>query len=1228
MAISVIVWTFALAVSVNEGKGAAYDVVKAVGDSKLYLVGGDGATIHYIPDASIFYMYYTGFGAVTVNETDLSGFTAGNNLSIPAGVLVKAKEGADHPEVYLAVKSDTKIVLRHVKDMDAFNAFGLQSKNLFRVPYSVLSVYDKGDELTKDSAVASVREMNVVKYAGASDVYLIEGGKKKHIASETAYRENYFGSFARVITIADTEVYTDDTAIAGPVDAYKPTVRTSADVPVVTGDLTVALAASTPASSLAPKYSYGKEFTKLTLTGASTTITSITVTREGLGANTDFAGVYLYVDGIKTTSARTFNSANKALFSLGAGLKVEAGTSKTLSIVADMGNITATGQHRLGIAAAADIVSNSTTGGTFPIYGNYMSTSTTQVGQVTIVPGAISDTELIVGEQNQELARFTFTAGSAEKVKLNSIRFRQIGSLNTATDLANFKLYRGGTLLEGTSVNVSGDYITVSNINYTFEKSAVQLIKLFGDITGGGSSTVQFSIEEASDVSGTGLDYGYGITVNTTVDSTTWSEPKSHTTAVTIVSGELTFAISGPASQTVDRKTDDIVIANIKITTAGNESINIRKLYGAILGTIDGGAQNMERTVENIQLVQKTGGSQTIDATAADATANDNDTFYFPNFDVKGETTWDVIMDTADSYTVSADKYQFAMSATYTAASFYDAGSVSAVDARNAAGKQVANANIKPGSAISSNLVTLSDAGLTVANTGLAAGNSVAKEKNVDLIKLQLVGGSAGDVKITQMVFVENSSSTATVNEATNYSLYKVGTEAALQTGVSASGSGTDFYVTFGSIGGGTGLVIKANETATVIVKTDLASTVTNGSALILDSQADGITAEKVSDGNSLGDVDISGNDTALLGRTITFQTSGILTVSLNSDLTNANTTQVVAGTADVVTMNLKLKAQYENVNVKKLVLTNVNSSAADSIASVSLYNGSTKVVDALWAEAANTATFGDGVQTFISFEKDKTVTLTVKTTFKTLDGTADGTADSGDEVRWQVANASTTVTATGASSNTDLSYNATYANSAIKFGTATPQANQTGNIFHVRRDAISGISSVALTDTVLSDGTMKIFSFKVTAAKTDNQNAAVDLTKLYLTVSGAGLTGITSVTIYRTDATGTTVAATSSSTSAINFDDISSLVNVAPGESATFVVEGEIAGASAGDTLQVRIASLGAQGTETTVDYTAGDLIWSDNDNEVDNDVTSWIAWPGMDINSVTGTTLIKPSS
>lgn len=214
MAISVIVWTFALAVSVNVTKGAAYDIVKAVGDSKLYLVGSDGSTTHYIPDASIFYMYYTGFGAVTVNETDLSGFTAGNNLSIPAGVLVKAKEGADHPEVYLAVKSDTKIVLRHVKDMDAFNKFGLQSKNLFRVPYSILSAYDVGDELTQDSVVADVREMNVVKYAGAADVYLIEAGVKKHIASETAYRENYFGSFARVITIADTETYTDGDAIA------------------------------------------------------------------------------------------------------------------------------------------------------------------------------------------------------------------------------------------------------------------------------------------------------------------------------------------------------------------------------------------------------------------------------------------------------------------------------------------------------------------------------------------------------------------------------------------------------------------------------------------------------------------------------------------------------------------------------------------------------------------------------------------------------------------------------------------------------------------------------------------------------------------------------------------------------------------------------------------------------------------------------------------------------
>lgn len=264
--------------------------------------------------------------------------------------------------------------------------------------------------------------------------------------------------------------------------------------------------------------------------------------------------------------------------------------------------------------------------------------------------------------------------------------------------------------------------------------------------------------------------------------------------------------------------------------------------------------------------------------------------------------------------------------------------------------------------------------------------------------------------------------------------------------------------------------------------------------------------------------------------------------------------------------------------------------------------------------------------------DKDSDTVLTVKVSLKSA-GTGSATADSGDEIQWSLADASAVsngnVVATGASSTTDLTDSDVNIESS---GTLT------GDILHVRRGLISGlVGDDASTDegTLLSSArSLDLFAFEVSATDDpdgDNTNDVVDLQKLKLAVSGGGdlsSSALSSVKIYRSDVPTTKVSASNASTTALTFNDISSLRNIQTGESATFIVEATTPTATytTADTLQISLSSLGAQSTESTVDFTAGDLVWSDNKSSVDN--TSWVGYEGITITDIKGPVFMGPSS
>lgn len=1240
-------------------QAAAGDIVKSADSGAVYVILADGDSVCRLVSEGHYDMWaqYKAKGLARwkdVMTVDTSTYTDKGVCSLRTGSLVRTPA---NPEVFVIQSDGTK------RGFDAWATFvnaGYASGGVYYVTDAVLNSYTTGGKITSSTTAAEIREGQLVKYAGNATVYYITKSgtvlQARQVTTETAYWSNFGINWNLVITIPAAETYTaGSSSLSGAETSINRPTGMTASVPA--GTLTFSLASDSPAGKLAPTKSYGNVFTKLTVSGSGT-ITSITVKKEGLGSRADFSSIYLYVDGAKYTSGRTLNSDSKALFSLGTGLAISG--TKTISIVADMAAITATSQHQLGIAAATDIVSTATIAGTYPLMGNVVSTSTTAIGELTITAAAVGDTEIYVGEQQQEVARYTFVSGSAEKVKLNSIRFRSIGSA-AISNFANWALYKGGTKLDGVTFTVAGEFVTAGNINLTFDKSQTLLIKLYADIIGGSASTMQFSIEEASDVTSTG-DYGYGVTINNTSGATTWTEPKSHTSAITLLSGTLTIAIPGPAAYTVSKKDDNVVIANLSITGPANETMTITKMY-AYIAPHASNTGDVEDTIENIQLVQKTGGTQVIDASYGTETNNgSNESFYFANFDVKGATTWDVIFDTADSYATAADKFRFVMIADDDAATVGDNASVDPVQAKNSAGKSLTSTtrdDIKPATTLYGNYVTLSDVSLTVTGVTTDAATAVAKEQNIALIKLQITAGAAGDVKITQMVFEDATGNTADgTYDASNFSLYEVAgtTETLLQSGMSASAATDDFTVTFNSLKNGTGLVIPANTTKYVVAKADFTSGITALEILKIAASADGITAEKSTDGTSVGDSAISGNDVVINGRSVTAAATGKLTISKDTSKTTAATSQVLAGSKGVESLHLKFNADNENVALKYLKLVLVNTGASDSIDKIYLYDGTAKVLEGTYNEDSAYVEFGDASSTFYTFDKSIDKTLTVVTDLRGIGGSA-GTADSGDEVKWRLdaetaSDTNDSVVADGVASNSPLVYDTTRADSFVLFGTGATEADQDGNILHVRRALMTDITACKLggtgctpvdssTTTLTNGNGVEIFRFKITAAATGNEYAAVDLRDLKLSLAGGAAITLASATIYRTDDSGTSISASTTDsivagTGAIYFTaDYSSaltgLKDVLPGESIVFVVKANVTDAAAGESIQVSIADLGDQSDEATLttDFAAGALIWSDNDGVgATADETSWVSWPGKTITDVIGQTRLYPSS
>lgn len=362
---------------------------------------------------------------------------------------------------------------------------------------------------------------------------------------------------------------------------------------VVGEGLTVALADDNPASTVIVADSGGTTesaqsmipFLKVKLTNGDASdvkVTKINFKRGGISADADTSQAYLYEGETLLAEYSSYSSA-VLTFSSSAGLvTIPAGKSKTVTLKADLANNTASGKTiRFSIQAASDIVSDaSAVNGTFPLTGNYMSTAqAADVGQLTVATTTAAGTT-VDPQDGLEVYNLNLTAAD-QKLEVRKIKFTNIGS-TAYTDLNNFKLYDGGTLV-ATVENMASDKTLTFDLTdapLVIDKGVTKNMHLKADIIAGTNRTFQFSIQEMVDISV--YDTGYGVYVKPN-KADSWTVFKM--AASTINTGKLTLTrASDSPSGNVALGATNVTVAKFDVKATG-EDVKVTAMTTKMGGT-------------------------------------------------------------------------------------------------------------------------------------------------------------------------------------------------------------------------------------------------------------------------------------------------------------------------------------------------------------------------------------------------------------------------------------------------------------------------------------------------------------------------------------------------------------------------------------------------------------------------------------------------------------------
>ena len=931
--------------------------------------------------------------------------------------------------------------------------------------------------------------------------------------------------------------------------------------PTPTGTGLTISAGTQPVNSLAPEGASRVPFTTFTLTnnsGAAVTVTGVTVQRTGLANDIAFSGVVLVdSNGLQVGVSRTFNSNHQAV--IGDTMTIAAGASMTFTVAGNIGIGTGSSGQVASIAVVG-INTTATVSGLLPITGASQTLNNTlTLGNVTANVSTFDPNgsqSKNIGDTAVKFAGVRFTAGSAEDVKLYSIRFRQSGTVGSS-DLANVMIVLDGTSYPATW-SADGKYITaVFPGGVLIQKGYSKDVYVQGDIVGSNiqGRTIQFDIDKASDVYFVGQLYGYGVSVITVSAAV----PTTTGTTITLITAQpwfdgSLFTLTGVQVTSIT-KANEVAAQNVSVnvpnqplggfvTDLKGEGIQVQRMVFTVATT--GTATGL---LTNVSIVNESGVvvAGPVDGVGFPQTLTFTDTVTFPAgrhvYTLKGKLPSTFL----NNSTVQLQTVNTAWT--------------------NVLGVVSGNNVTLPTFTATLNQMTVKSAQVALSvNPSLPVKNVVQGVSGFLAGSIRFDASNSGeDVKFANAQF--NYTDAMTV-DPTNCQAYD-GTVRLTTTAPASLAAGLISFVF------DTNLIVAKGTVKTVDIKCDVPSNATPTNTFSWGLASSTFTGIGVNSSNT-----VTPTFTIAAGPVMTVVGAGTLTVSL--DALSPATILATGATNDVVASVLRFNATNEPITLDRVALT-LGSSTAASVSAVKLYDGNTLVGSGVFTGTTALVTLTSPVV----IPADSYKTLTVK-----VDISAIGPNQSGVEGAFirvdHDALASILTRGSGASSGTQIN------------DTSTADTTSNGVIAH---RSIPQFAKIALPSSTLTTGSQDVYRFSIAA---DNKgDVAINAVSVDNAVSGATVTAGSLKVYAYSDAAFSTIApgtnpdgsvklagSAVNATTTVTFD---APLTVPAGQSRYFKVVEVVTAAAAGNSISTRVTGDAAFAAPAAA-AGAGNFVWSGN--------------------------------
>jgi hypothetical protein len=482
------------------------------------------------------------------------------DLALPRGSFVAPMPGSlinDKGTVYLMVDAGNGVVTRSGFTTPAnFLGLGYSWSNVMAGDTSFLTANAPINSTTMAHSAGTLVNQD-------GTVYLMTPSGKMGIPSLEVFNSWGF-SFSKVVAANsyDRAIAMSSgimpARVAGQLYPSQGTVVVNPPV----GSVSVGLASSNPAASTLVAGQATADLAHFNFMGNGT-VTSITLNRTGVSADTTLSNVYLFDGATRLTDAASVSSGMITF----TGLNIAVNGSKVISVRSDIA--ASTSGQTVGVALASAMTGSTAVTGT-PVSGNVHTIATATLATVAVgTPTSTTSTDPV---SDVNVWQSDFSVGTRDVV-FSRMALRQIESISS-NDIRNFRLLVDGVQVASQQNLDANGYVTFSGFSKTLTTGTRQ-VKVLADVIGGSSRNIKMSLRNKADLDLRDSQYNVNITATGTF-------PAQPSSATAVNSGSITVTkAANSASGTVTKDASNVTLGTWVFTAYG-EPVKVENLNFAI----------------------------------------------------------------------------------------------------------------------------------------------------------------------------------------------------------------------------------------------------------------------------------------------------------------------------------------------------------------------------------------------------------------------------------------------------------------------------------------------------------------------------------------------------------------------------------------------------------------------------------------------------------------------